>query len=149
MKWLLVLLLSLVLSGMGFAATTKDSSPGEIRAYYILLQARIEDGRMSGLQSGEKRRLERYIADAQSLLGTHASWDQVSAQDRASFVARNDQVTEILNSATKRSEKRICTRSAPTGSNLPKLICRTRAEIDEQRREARDALRGNDVKPRF
>lgn len=149
MKWLLALVLSLVLTCEGFAAMDKDSTPAQIRTYYATLQSRIDEGRMSGLASGEKRRLERYIADAQSMLGTHESWDAVSANDRASFVARNDQITKILNTATARSEKRICTRVAPTGSNLPKLICRTRAEMDEQRRESRDALRANESKPRF
>lgn len=149
MKWLLALVLSLALSGVGFAATTKESTPGEIRTYYSGLLTRIDNGLMTGLNGGEKRRLQRYIADARSLLGQHESWDQISAVDRASFVARNDQVTEILNAVSKRSETRVCKRVTPTGSNLPKVVCQTRDEIDQQRREAQDALRQNDAKPRF
>ncbi|MBB5205194.1 hypothetical protein HNQ51_002513 [Inhella inkyongensis] len=50
------------------------------------------------------------------------------------------QTTTVASGEGANEEKVICDRETPTGTNLPKTRCRTKAQIDAERRASQDLV---------
>jgi hypothetical protein len=61
-----------------------------------------------------------------------------SEEEKAAMTS--DEKVAAYNEAQEEQNQVVCRRERPVGSRISKTVCRTRAQIEEERRAAQDAL---------
>lgn len=118
------------------------------KTYITSLRSRLASADAESFQAGEQAALTRVSGEILSALGDTTSYDDFDAASREHLIALNEELhLLIFGENNVRAADRVCTSSAPTGSNIRQRSCRTRAQIAQDRAAARILLetRGDDI----
>ena len=97
------------------------------------IREQMQPGGVYGfIKPADKARVETRLGDMQKLLQDHASEGDMPRGDKLALVNAQEEVNGILQHND--SNRLVCERRAPIGSNIPVTTCRTYGEIEEQRR---------------
>lgn len=138
-KWLIGLTLALMLAGGVSAGATDATVKADNKAAFEAVAAAVRQqlnpgGRWEYTSKLEKEQVNQRLDDMQALFDQFGTVAQMNDATRARLFNDQEAVNEIL---TKRDDQHlICTEETPTGSHIPKRICRTYGEI--RREQARD-----------
>lgn len=90
------------------------------------------------IKAADRARVEARLGDMQKLLQNHASQGDMAQADKIALTNAQEEVNGILRHND--SNRLVCERRAPLGSNIPVTTCRTFGEMEDQRREARKSM---------
>jgi hypothetical protein len=117
---------------------TATSPVAEFLAYQDTIRERFENDQPRKLSRNEWARLERAQAVLRSRLEGRTSLDELSADARTDVFNAQEEVAALIRG--EESERVICRRERPTGSNIGVRTCRTIAEINQAREAAMQAF---------
>lgn len=98
-------------------------------------------GRFGFVDNTGRQTVESRLADMQTLFDQYGSVDKMQAPVQTKLLADQNAVNEVL--ARNDGNRRICWKETPVGTHFPTTVCRTLAEIQAQRQNARDNLQQN------
>jgi len=98
-------------------------------------------GRFGFVDNAGRQTVESRLADMQTLFDQYGSVDKMQGPAQTKLLADQNAVNEVL--ARNDGNRRICWRETPVGTHFPTMVCRTLAEIQAQRQNARDNLDQN------
>lgn len=98
-------------------------------------------GRFGFVDRTGRQTVESRLVDMQALFAQYGSVDKMQGPVQAKLLADQNAVNEVL--ARNDGNRRICWKETPVGTHFPTTICRTLAEIQAQRQNARDNLQQN------
>lgn len=98
-------------------------------------------GRFGFVDNTGRHTVESRLADMQTMFDQYGSVDKMQAPVQAKLLADQNAVNEVL--ARNDGNRRICWKETPVGTHFPTTVCRTLAEIQAQRQNARDNLQQN------
>jgi hypothetical protein len=140
-------LLSIVvaLAGVGSAAASNDlltkSTPQEVFTFHSDLLQQLSGHGVEGLRRGEEKKLVQHATLTTKLLTGVQNWGDLGQEDQLQVFNLNEDVRELLASADERGKQQVCTREKVLGSNMPKVVCRTRAELEREKLSAKEGFR--------
>lgn len=108
------------------AAVRKEMQPG---------------GRFGFVDNAGRQTVESRLADMQTLFDQYGSVDKMQGPAQTKLLTDQNAVNEVL--ARNDGNRRICWKETPVGTHFPTTVCRTLAEIQAQRQNARDNLDQN------
>ncbi|HEX7111159.1 MAG TPA: hypothetical protein VF216_01855 [Mizugakiibacter sp.] len=98
------------------AAVRKQMAPGGYYQY---------------VQDDERKTVEGRLGDMRTLFDRRSTVDQMTAEEKAQLANDQEAINAIL--AKRDSRRIICERVRPTGSNIPRRVCRTYGELENER----------------
>lgn len=98
-------------------------------------------GRFGFVDNSGRQTVESRLADMQTLFDQYGSVDKMQTPAQTKLLADQNAVNEVL--ARNDGNRRICWKETPVGTHFPTTVCRTLAEIQAQRQNARDNLNQN------
>ena len=98
-------------------------------------------GRFGSVNDTGRQTVENRLADMQTLFDQYGSVDKMQGLAQTKLLADQNAVNEVL--ARNDGNRRICWKETPVGTHFPTTVCRTLAEIQGQRQNARDKLDQN------
>lgn len=98
-------------------------------------------GRFGFVDNTGRQTVESRLADMQTLFDQYGSVDKMQGPVQTKLLADQNAVNEVL--ARNDGNRRICWRETPVGTHFPTMVCRTLAEIQAQRQNARQNLDQN------
>jgi len=117
------------------SALTLDAFNGEAA---IVAAGMGAGGRYEFLKVADKKKIEGQIASMRAVLQAHAAQNDLDDRDKATLAKTQQEVNDVLK--RNDSNRIICERRAPPGSHMPVQTCRTFAEIEQERRDAKHGL---------
>lgn len=98
-------------------------------------------GRFGFVDKTSRQTVESRLSDMQALFDQYGSVDKMQDPVQSKLLADQNAVNEVL--ARNDGNRRICWKETPVGTHFPTTVCRTLAEIQAQRQNARDNLQQN------
>ncbi|HKV65486.1 MAG TPA: hypothetical protein VJN66_03815 [Rhodanobacteraceae bacterium] len=98
-------------------------------------------GRFGSVNDTGRQTVENRLADMRTLFDQYGSVDKMQGLAQTKLLADQNAVNEVL--ARNDGNRRICWKETPVGTHFPTTVCRTLAEIQGQRQNARDKLDQN------
>ncbi|HKV66101.1 MAG TPA: hypothetical protein VJN66_06945 [Rhodanobacteraceae bacterium] len=98
-------------------------------------------GRFGFVDNSGRQTVESRLVDMQTLFDQYGSVDKMQTPAQTKLLADQNAVNEVL--ARNDGNRRICWKETPVGTHFPTTVCRTLAEIQSQRQNARDNLNQN------
>lgn len=98
-------------------------------------------GRFGFVDNTGRQTVESRLADMQTLFDQYGSVEKMQGPAQTKLLADQNAVNEVL--ARNDGNRRICWKETPVGTHFPTTVCRTLAEIQAQRQNARDNLQQN------
>jgi hypothetical protein len=98
-------------------------------------------GRFGLVDNAGRQTVESRLADMQTLFEQYGSVEKMQGPAQTKLLADQNAVNEVL--ARNDGNRRICWKETPVGTHFPTTVCRTLAEIQAQRQNARDNLQQN------
>jgi hypothetical protein len=98
-------------------------------------------GRFGFVDKTGRQTVESGLTDMQALFDQYGSVDKMQGPVQAKLLADQNAVNEVL--ARNDGNRRICWKETPVGTHFPTTVCRTLAEIQAQRENARQNLDQN------
>lgn len=98
-------------------------------------------GRFGFVDNTGRQTVESRLADMQTLFDQYGSVDKMQGPVQTKLLTDQNAVNEVL--ARNDGNRRICWRETPVGTHFPTMVCRTLAEIQAQRQNARQNLDQN------
>ena len=96
------------------------------------IREQMQPGGIYGfMKAADKARVETRLGDMQKLLQDHAKDTGMGQNDKIALVNAQEEVNGLLRHND--SNRLVCERRAPVGTNIPVTTCRTYGEIEEQR----------------
>jgi hypothetical protein len=83
----------------------------------------------------------------QSLFDKYGTVAQMDESTKVQLFNDQEAVNAILNHND--SNRLVCEHIAPLGSNIPKTVCRTYGEIQQEQRDSQHYLNANQAVPQF
>lgn len=119
--------------------TVKADNKAAFEAVAAAVRQQLEPGgRWQYASKLEKEQVSQHLDDMQALFDQFGTVAQMSDTAKARLFNDQETVNEIL---TKRDDQHmVCTEEMPTGSHIPKRICRTYGEIRREQNNARWGL---------
>ncbi len=141
--FLISLVFASFLAAPAFAANAllSESTPQEILAFHSDLLNKLEASKVDGLDGGDAAKLTHQSTIATKLLGGVDDWADLGQDNQLTVFNIHESVRGLLAEAAERGQEKVCKQERLTGSNMSKLVCRTRAEIEREKHIARDGLR--------
>jgi|SRR5882724_8775578 len=97
------------------------------------IREQMQPGGIYGfMKAADRVRVETRLSDMQKLLQDHAAETDMPRADKIALVNVQEEVNGILRHND--SNRLVCERRAPVGSNIPVTTCNTYGELEEQRR---------------
>jgi uncharacterized membrane protein YccC len=119
----------------------EESTPTEVLQFHQMLLKRLNNDDVFGLQRGESAELKQSAKSLIALIEPIDAWQDLNEAEQLRVHAIHSDVRGVLSEADERAQQKVCTRERPLGSNLPKVVCRTREELARLQRDAQDAIR--------
>jgi hypothetical protein len=139
---LLLLPIAALMLCAGTAAATQVPAQGaavdEFLAYQSTIRERFEQNLPRKLSRGEWARLEQAQATLRRHLEGKGGMDELNEDERTAVFNAQEEVAALIRG--DESERVICRRERPTGSNIGIRTCRTIAEINQAREAAIEAF---------
>lgn len=131
--WLGLLATAALIAHAGLQATeSKPDVKAETKDQFAAVADHIREqmgagGRFQFLNTSEHAMVEKDLGDMQAL---YDKFGTVNAMDADSKVKLYNTQTEVNAILTKRDgDRRVCQQEMPTGSNIPKTVCRKYGDI--------------------
>ena len=103
------------------------------------IREQMQPGGAYGLiKAADRARVESRLGDMQKLLQAHSSEGDMSRANKIALVNAQEEVNGILRHND--SDRLVCERRAPLGSNIPVTTCRTFGEMERQRVEGQKSM---------
>ncbi len=136
----LVLLAASVNAADKKVMVTVDNKQDFAAAVALIKSNMASGGRFEFTTDKERVALDANLADMQSLFD---KFNTVDAMDQPSKLRLfNDQEAVNATLTHRDGDRLVCESVAPTGSNIPKRICRTYRQTEQDRRDAQREMRG-------
>ncbi|MDQ2971425.1 MAG: hypothetical protein ABIY40_05830 [Rhodanobacteraceae bacterium] len=147
-KWLIgmVIGVAMLLTGSAFASNDKAVVKADNKDDFTAVAAAIRQqdgpgGRWEYMSRKERGDIDQRLNDMQSLFDKYGTVAKMDDASKTQLFNDQEAVNEIL---TKRDGDRlVCERETPTGSNIPKKVCRTYAEIQREHSDAQRYFQDN------
>lgn len=98
-------------------------------------------GRFGLVDNTGRHTVDSHLVAMQALFDQYGSVDKMPGPAQTKLLADQNAVNEVL--ARNDGNRRICWRETPVGTHFPTMVCRTLAEIQAQRQNAKDNLQQN------
>jgi hypothetical protein len=136
-QWLLVAFLICSGAHASNLVLTK-STPEQARTYYAELFLKLDDGSFTErFKPAQKESLREKTVLMREALQEIKAWEDISKEQQTKLDKVHEQVNDLVDTA---SDAKVCKRERRTGTNLMKTVCRSREQVEEERRRSRNAL---------
>lgn len=95
-------------------------------------------GRFGFVDKTGRQTVESRLTDMQTLFDQYGSVDKMQGPAQNKLLADQNAVNEVL--ARNDGNRRICWKETPVGTHFPKTVCRTLAEIQNQKQNSQQYL---------
>lgn len=90
-----------------------------------------QGGRFEFVNAQERATVDKDLGDMQSLFDKFGAVDAMDAASKIQLYNNQSEVNAIL--THRDGDREICEQETPTGSNIPKTICRTYGDMERER----------------
>lgn len=116
----------------------------QTQAEFTALQAEIQKqmqpgGRWQFVDARQHATIDSRFAAMDKLFSQYGSVDKMDGQSKAKLVEDQSDINAIL--TQNDGQRMICQMERPVGTNIPVRKCRSYAEIEQQQRQTREAIR--------
>lgn len=117
------------------AADTKDNFEAVAAAIRQQMQA---GGRFAFVSRAGRETVDSKLTDMASLFNQFGGVDKMDATARQRLLGDQNSVNEVL--ARYDGNRRVCWQETPVGTHFPKTVCRTMAEIQDEKLHSNHSL---------
>jgi hypothetical protein len=125
-------------------ADNKDDFTAVVAAVH---QQMLPGGHYQFTSNTDRQRIDTQFSAMQSLFDKYGTVAQMDESTKVQLFNDQEAVNAILNHND--SNRLVCEHIAPLGSNIPKTVCRTYGEIQQEQRDSQHYLNANQAVPQF
>ncbi len=120
------------------AAESADTAEKFDQLIAAVHQEMAEGGHYEFIRADAKAQVDEDLATMSALVRKSGSIAQMNQDDRIALFNRQEHVNGILTHSD--SNRLVCERRPPMGSNIPVTMCKTVGEIEHERRKSQKSL---------
>ena len=133
-------------SGATEPAVTSIKSKSDFEAVQAAIQQQMQPGgRYASVDPSGRATVEGRLQDMGTLFAQHGDTDKMDSKALARLNDDQNAINGVL--AARDGNRLICHDEMPVGSHLPKRVCRTLSEIQNQQNNSQKTMRELQMKP--
>jgi hypothetical protein len=125
-------------------ADNKDDFAAVVAAVHQQMQP---GGHYEFTSKKDREAIDTQFGDMQSLFDKYGTVAQMDQNSKVRLFNDQQNVNALLTHSD--SNRLVCEHIAPLGSNIPKTVCRTYGDIQQEQRDAQHYLNANQAVPQF
>lgn len=146
---LLILMPASIIHANGFRIEQGDLVQGRFQSLAETIRSSLEPGgENAALPGSQQAQILDGLSRIEQVLAETSGQRRSRSNDRTLRAEMERINTALASSGSTASEQagseRICRRERVLGSNIPEMVCRTRAQIEAEREQGRDAIRSHE-----